>query len=518
MPLVEAETFPPRYRLHKYWGKKPANVIAAYVQAFTRPGERILDPFCGSGVTVAEAAIAGRSAVGIDLNPVAVQIGRTRMRPVPVETLDAAFERLKQRMLPIVAPLRRTDCRDCGEEALILSTVWERTQPVRVKTACGCRSSVDVRPITPSERRRARGFDLAPPPHPDGPLFFGWQMQKLARAGLSRFSDLFTPKNLYILAHLRQAISAVTDARVRDLLLVTFTANLAQCTRMIADFRGAGGGPSWKLNSYWVPKVWQELDPWHYFANRLRKTRAALLDVQAALRGSEPDARFFLGDAAEVLQRHVEPESIDFVFTDPPYGGEGIQYGELSMLWNLWLERPQRMEREIAFNPFQDKDAAFYERGLRRVFRKVHRALKSTGHLAVTFNNKESAVWEALMRACREAGFALESASPLARSAPAVTEKNAAAAPKVDVVLLFSKKGRRLRRREFSLDRSVDAAVKRLRRDAKDFTTRQVQDLVVCDWFAAAYEDETSPPALGARAIEEALRQRAHPGPAGSWA
>ena len=41
------------------------------------------------------------------------------------------------------------------------------------------------------------------------------------------------------------------------------------------------------------------------------------------------------------------------MFADPPYGGEGIQYGELSALWCAWLEPPLQPahEDEIGENP-----------------------------------------------------------------------------------------------------------------------------------------------------------------------
>ena len=163
------------------------------------------------------------------------------------------------------------------------------------------------------------------------------------------------------------------------------------------------------------------------------------------------------------------------------------------------------MEREIAFNPYQEKDERFYAAGLSRVFAATGRALRPGGLMAVTFNNKEMSVWEALMGACREAGFSLEGVAPLSRSAPAVTEKNAAGAPKADLVLLFSNRPARPRRGRFSLQRSVASAARRLLKDEGEFTTRQIQDLVLCDWFTACYADRAQPPRFESKDIEAAL-------------
>ena len=47
-------------------------------RAAGRAGATVLDPFCGSGTTLVEARAAGMSAVGIDLNPLAVLIARAK--------------------------------------------------------------------------------------------------------------------------------------------------------------------------------------------------------------------------------------------------------------------------------------------------------------------------------------------------------------------------------------------------------------------------------------------------------
>ena len=54
---------------------------ARLVEAFIPAGQGVLDPFCGSGTVLVEAMRLGRSAVGIDLNPLAVSLARAKTRP-----------------------------------------------------------------------------------------------------------------------------------------------------------------------------------------------------------------------------------------------------------------------------------------------------------------------------------------------------------------------------------------------------------------------------------------------------
>jgi site-specific DNA-methyltransferase (adenine-specific) len=47
--------------------QKPVEALRPLIEAFTRPGELVLDPFCGSGSTLAAAQKLGRDWIGIEL-------------------------------------------------------------------------------------------------------------------------------------------------------------------------------------------------------------------------------------------------------------------------------------------------------------------------------------------------------------------------------------------------------------------------------------------------------------------
>lgn len=62
-----------------YPTQKPLALLERFVLAHSRAGDLVLDPFCGSGTTLAAAAKHGRSAIGIDKSPEAVRIARSRL-------------------------------------------------------------------------------------------------------------------------------------------------------------------------------------------------------------------------------------------------------------------------------------------------------------------------------------------------------------------------------------------------------------------------------------------------------
>lgn len=66
---------------HTYPARMHPLTAARLVTAFSPSGGRVLDPFCGSGTVLVEAMIAGRAAVGTDLNPLAVRLAQCKTRP-----------------------------------------------------------------------------------------------------------------------------------------------------------------------------------------------------------------------------------------------------------------------------------------------------------------------------------------------------------------------------------------------------------------------------------------------------
>lgn len=74
---------------------------------WAKQGDVVLDPFCGRGTTVFEALLAGRKALGSDVNPVAVCISRAKAK-IPIQAkalarlneLEASFHPEPEHDLP----------------------------------------------------------------------------------------------------------------------------------------------------------------------------------------------------------------------------------------------------------------------------------------------------------------------------------------------------------------------------------------------------------------------------------
>jgi hypothetical protein len=63
---------------HAYPARIHPTTAALLVRAVSREQATVLDPFCGSGTVIVEAMLAGRRAIGTDLNPLAVELARLK--------------------------------------------------------------------------------------------------------------------------------------------------------------------------------------------------------------------------------------------------------------------------------------------------------------------------------------------------------------------------------------------------------------------------------------------------------
>jgi site-specific DNA-methyltransferase (adenine-specific) len=66
-----------------YPTQKPEVLIARLISMSSNPGDVVLDPFCGSGTTLAVAQRRGRRWIGIDESPVAINITAQRLARIP---------------------------------------------------------------------------------------------------------------------------------------------------------------------------------------------------------------------------------------------------------------------------------------------------------------------------------------------------------------------------------------------------------------------------------------------------
>lgn len=66
-------------QLSPYVGKLKSGMARVLINLYSQPGDKVLDPFSGSGVVPLETALAGRCALGNDLSPYAYTLTRGKL-------------------------------------------------------------------------------------------------------------------------------------------------------------------------------------------------------------------------------------------------------------------------------------------------------------------------------------------------------------------------------------------------------------------------------------------------------
>ena len=115
----------------------------------------------------------------------------------------------------------------------------------------------------------------------------------------------------------------------------------------------------------------------------------------------------------------VPEGSIDYVFTDPPFGSN-IYYADCNLIWESWLGQLTEPEQEAVVNRALKvenggKTLKAYADLIAASMTEVSRVLKPEGWATVVFHNTNSDVWQALRDAAEGAGFEFHQAASLDR-------------------------------------------------------------------------------------------------------
>jgi hypothetical protein len=90
--------------IHSYPAMMAPPVARRLIAELTSEGDWVLDPFCGSGTVLAEAALLKRKAIGYDINPLALLIAKVKTTPLEPRRLRDALRDIGERFLAQAEP------------------------------------------------------------------------------------------------------------------------------------------------------------------------------------------------------------------------------------------------------------------------------------------------------------------------------------------------------------------------------------------------------------------------------
>jgi DNA modification methylase len=111
---------------HPFPARMPIEVASAAVQALTKPGDIVLDPMAGSGAVAKAAIAAGRRAIAIDIDPLAVIQARALCAKPGTVQFDAVAKRLIEQAHKLKAdrPFLRAQWKALDDEGRKFINYW----------------------------------------------------------------------------------------------------------------------------------------------------------------------------------------------------------------------------------------------------------------------------------------------------------------------------------------------------------------------------------------------------------
>jgi DNA modification methylase len=440
----------PVYAFHPYHTKAPPEVIRTLIEHYTDPGDLVLDGFCGSGMTGVAAREAGRQAILADLSPVAAFIAGVNCQSNHWPHTLQALREASAASAEAWGHLYRTEengravpvnyyvwsdvfaCPSCGGEfPFFPHGVQHHGHKVETRKAFPCpvcRTELNVRRVqrvlTQGGKKKAlvwvnagigkdrinrkpNEFDLSLARHAEGlrpadwfptdPINPGGYSAKLAQLGDKAITDVsrfLSRRNLVVFADLWARVGRVADVGVRHLCRATLTSIFTVISERQGYF-GGGGGMSGNL---YMPIVRMEKNVYDTLRRKLRR-------VEEAERGKERLQTHVLVSTQSATRLAGLPDaSVDYVYTDPPFGSN-IIYSEMNAILEGWLRVRTDDRPEAVIDTTRERQFDEYAVLMRACFREYHRVLKPGRWLTVEFHNTYAAVWNLLQNVLGESGF-----------------------------------------------------------------------------------------------------------------
>jgi 16S rRNA G966 N2-methylase RsmD len=435
---IPPEAHTSMYVWHKFWARKTWNVVGAYIENYCPEGGTVFDPFGGSGVTAIEAVRRKRRAIICDLVPIATEITRLTIKPVSNVLLYESFKKVEQKVKSKIEGLYQTECRKCNKKIIFDTAIWKgaKCSDIRYQKCpfCGDRrdancsaTAFDENLLKSIESSKVQGW------YPTNRLYYPDGQPFKEKQQFESVPELFTKRNLQALAWLMEAIEAEKSKSIRDYLKIAFSSMVHLCSRMNAisnpsstSHHTSFSSTGWTQHSYWHATDFMEQNVWNKFDSAINGAQGLLkakaesnplfkhAKIASSLKkfvSGEGDVYIYTGSCFDLMKQMVD-NSIDYIFTDPPYDAS-VQYGELSYMWVSWLKLDKKylekiVANEVIRNEHQHKDFDTYYAFLSRSFQQMFQVLKPKHYLTLTFHNPEFKVRNATIKAGVFSGFDFE--------------------------------------------------------------------------------------------------------------
>ncbi len=183
----------------------------------------------------------------------------------------------------------------------------------------------------------------------------------------------------------------------------------------------------WLTGVYYVPSLYEETSYNRILQGKLRRLLKAFSKLCKIQSGS-------ILNTASVAEMQIDFNSIDYIFTDPPFG-DNLAYSELNFILESFHKVFTNQESEAVISKFQSKLIREYQLLMKESFKEYYRVLKPGCWMTVEFSNTKASVWNSIQTALTEAGFIVANVSALDKQQGSFNAFTTLTAVKQDLVI-----------------------------------------------------------------------------------
>lgn len=247
-------------------------------------------------------------------------------------------------------------------------------------------------------------------------------------AGITHAHHFFTKRNRLILARcLTKCPSSLCKWLITGVMQRASKQHQIAISRIGGPKEGEGGATAGhRRGTLYIPSNQVEFNPILLILERLKM---ALKTTRRSLSMGN-----LMMETASTTRTRVENDSIDYIFTDPPFGGN-IMYSELNFIWESTLRIKTNSDQEAITNKTQEKALIDYQGLMCRCFSEYFRTLKPGRWMTVEFHNSQNAIWASIQEALQRAGFVIADVRVLDKKIKTHTQRTAGGSVNKDLAI-----------------------------------------------------------------------------------
>ena len=231
--------------------------------------------------------------------------------------------------------------------------------------------------------------------------------------GVTHTHHFFTKRNLYVLA------SILSKCTIQNKVL--FTSILFNSSKM---YRWRTSGKGGYLNgTLYIASTTQENSVLRLFKSKIKD----FLQARKAFVNS-------CNSVNSATNFEIKDNSIDYVFTDPPFG-INIMYSEINSIQEDWLRVSTNNKEEAIECSAQNKGVLEYQNLMQKSFAEYYRVLKPNRWMTVEFSNTAADVWNAIQLSINRVGFVIANVAALDKKQGSFKAVTTPTAVKQDLVI-----------------------------------------------------------------------------------